>query len=86
MKKISFGKILSTWFIVAVALFILNSFTLKSSIAHSVILSLLGITLLIYPAYPISLENRYDRKQCRLFIRIIALMQIIFSFLIHTTF
>ena len=86
MKKISFGRILSIWFFVAFAFLVLNGFTLKSSVMHSVILASLGIILLVYPVYPASLENKYDRDKCKLFTRIIAVVEILFSFLIHTTF
>lgn len=86
MEKISFGRILSGWFLSAFVLLIFNGFTLKSSIMHSTILASLGIVLLVYPAYPASLENRYDSKKCRLIVRIIAVAEIIFSFLIRTTF
>ena len=86
MKKISFGRFLCIWFFVAFVLLILNGFTLKSSIIHSAILASLGIILLVYPTYPASLENKYDSKKCRLIVRIIAVVEIIFSFLIHTSF
>ena len=86
MEKISFGRVLFGWFWGAFVLLFLNGFTLKSSIMHSAILASLGFVLLIYPAYPASLENRYDSKKCRLIVRIIAVVEIIFSFLIRTTF
>ena len=86
MKRISFGKILLVWFLVALVLLVLNGFMLKSSIIHSTILASLGIILLVYPIYPESLENKYESKKCRLITRIIAVIEIIFSFLIHTTF
>ena len=86
MKRISFGKILLVWFLVAFVLLVLNGFILKSSIIHSTILASLGIILLVYPTYPESLENKYESKKCRLITRIIAVVEIIFSFLIHTTF
>ena len=86
MKKASFGRILCIWFFVAFVLLVINGFTLKNSIIHSAILASLGIILLVYPTYPVSLENKYDSKNCRLITRIIAIVEIIFSFLIHTTF
>lgn len=86
MKKISFGRILSVWFFIALIFLVLNGFMLKSSIMHSIILASLGIILLVYPAYPASLENRYDSQKCRLIVRIIAVVEIIFAFLIRTTF
>ncbi|MCM1135145.1 MAG: hypothetical protein NC400_06160 [Clostridium sp.] len=86
MKKLSFGKILSGWFVAAVILFLVNSLTLKSSIAHSFILSLLGITLFIYPAYPDLLENKYDKEKCKIIMRVIAAVQVILSFFVQTHF
>lgn len=86
MKKISFGRILSVWFFIAFSFLVLNGFTLKSSVMHSAILATLGIILLVYPTYPASLETKYDNNKCRLIVRIIAVVEIIFSFLIRTTF
>lgn len=86
MKKMSFGRVLSTWFFVAVFLLVINGFMLKNTIIHSAILASLGIIFLIYPAYPASLENKYDSNKCKLIMRIIGAAEIIFSFLIRMTF
>ena len=80
MKRMTFAKILVNWFVVALILFLINSFTLRSSFFHSVILALLGVTLLIYPVYPKTLELTYDAGKCRRIVRIIAVIQIVLSF------
>lgn len=86
MKNLSFFKIISGWFVIAVALLVANSFTFKSSLAHSVVLASLGCILFIHPVYPDSLETKYDSGKCRRIIRIIAAIEIILSFLVQTIF
>lgn len=86
MRKLSFERFLSIWCVTALILFLLNGFLLKNSVVHSIILSSLGFILLAYPIYPVSLENNYDAKKCRLIVRIIAIIEILCSFLVRTTF
>ncbi len=86
MKKITFNKILSTWFISTIILCLFNSFTFQSSLFHNVVFASLGISLLVYPAYPAMLGNKYTPQKCRIIIRIIAVFQIVLSFLVQTTF
>ena len=86
MKKITFNKILSTWFILAIVLTLINSLTLKSSIMHSAIFALLGIVLFINPVYPLTLENKYSPQRCIVIVRGIAVAEIIISFSMHTNF
>lgn len=86
MKKMSFGRVLYVWFLFAFVLLVLNGLTLKSSIMHSAILASLGTILLVYPTYPALLDNKYDSEKCKLIVRMIAVVETIFSFLIHTTF
>lgn len=86
MTKITFNKILSTWFIIAIVLTLINSLTLKSTIMHSVIFALLGIVLFINPVYPLTLENKYSPKRCIVIVRGIAAAEVILSFCMHTNF
>lgn len=86
MKNLTFGKVLSRYFVAVIVLGLINMFTLKSSVAYSFILSLLGIVLLIYPVYPNSLENKYDKNKCKVIIRGIAIAEIIISFYVQTNF
>lgn len=86
MKKLTFGKVSSGYFVAVIVLGLINMFTLKSSVVHSFILSLLGTVLLIWPVYSNSLENKYDKSRCKVFIRAIAIVEIIISFCIHTNF
>lgn len=85
-NKITFWKLLGNWFVVALILGLINIFLIKSSVLHNLILAGLGIILLIYPIYPANLESKYTPKQCRLFIRILAVIEILFSFAIRTNF
>lgn len=86
MKKISFFRFLFLWCCAALSLLLLNGFILKSSVAHSIILSSLGFILLAFPIYPVSLERRYSAPKCRMIVRIIAVVEIICCFLVRTTF
>ena len=78
-KKITFWGLLGNWFVVTLILGLINMFLIKSSILHNLILASLGIILLIYPVYPQNLENKWTAKKCRLFIRILAVIEIILS-------
>ena len=85
-KKITFWGLLGNWFVVTLILGLINMFLIKSSILHNLILAILGIILLIYPVYPQNLENKWTAKKCRLFIRILAVIEIILSFATKTNF
>ena len=85
-KKITFWGLLGNWFVVTLILGLINMFLVKSSILHNLILASLGIILLIYPVYPQNLENKWTAKKCRLFIRILAVIEIILSFATKTNF
>ncbi len=84
--KITFWKLLANWFIAALILGSLNMFFIKFSILHNLILASLGIILLIFPVYPLNMGNKWTAKQCRLFIRIIAVIEIILSFSVKNMF
>ena len=85
-KKITFWGLLGNWFVVTLILGLINMFLIKSSFLHSLILSSLGIILLIYPIYPQNLESKWTPKKCRLFIRILAVIEILLSFVTRTNF
>ena len=85
-KKITFWGLLGNWFVVTLILGLINMFLVKSSILHNLILASLGIILLIYPVYPQNLENKWTAKKCRLFIRILAVIEIILSFATKTNY
>ena len=85
-KKITFWVLLGNWFVVTLILGLINVFLIKSSILHNLILASLGIILLIYPVYPQNLENKWTVKKCRLFIRILAVIEIILSFATKTNY
>ena len=79
-RKITFIELLVSWFCVALLLTLINGFFIKIPILHNVIMSTLGIALLIYPVYPIGLTAKFSEKKCKLFIRILAVIEIILSF------
>ena len=79
-RKITFIELLVSWFYVALLLTLINGFFIKIPILHNVIMSTLGIALLIYPVYPIGLTAKFSEKKCKLFIRILAVIEIIFSY------
>ena len=85
-KKITFWGLLGNWFVVTLILGLVNMFLVKSSILHNLILASLGIILLIYPVYPQNLENKWSAKKCRIFIRILAVIEIILAFATRTNF
>ena len=85
-NKIRFWGLLGNWFVVTLILGLINMFLVKSSILHNLILVSLGIILLIYPVYPQNLENKWSAKKCRLFTRILAVIEIILAFATRTNF
>ena len=85
-KKITFWGLLGNWFVVTLILGLVNMFLVKSSIFHNLILASLGFILLIYPVYPRNLENKWSAKKCRIFIRILAVIEIILAFATRTNF
>lgn len=85
-NKITFWGLLGNWFVVTLILGLINMFLVKSSILHNLILVSLGIILLIYPVYPQNLENKWSAKKCRLFTRILAVIEIILAFATKTNF
>ena len=85
-KKITFWGLLGNWFVVTLILGLVNMFLVKSSIFHNLILASLGFILLIYPVYPRNLENKWSAKKCRIFIRILAVIEIILAFATRANF
>ena len=79
-RKITFVELLVSWFCVALLLVVINGFFIKIPILHNIIVSTLGIILLIYPVYPIGLTAKFSEKKCKLFIRVLAVSEIILSF------
>lgn len=86
MKNEGFWKLLAAWFFVALAMLMLNSFTLQSAAVHSLTLATLGVVLLIWPMYPPKMEEFATPKQCALLMRIFAVVEIVASLLVRTSF
>ncbi len=85
-RKITFWELLGIWICIAIPLGLVNVFFIKISILHNIILSTLGIVLLIYPTYPANLTLKWKENHCRLFIRVLAVIEIILSFVTVMTF
>ena len=79
-RKVTFVELLVTWFCIALLLVVINGFFIKIPILHNIIVSTLGIILLIYPVYPIGLTAKFSEKKCKLFIRVLAVIEIILSY------
>lgn len=86
MKKPSFSGVLINWFCICVATAIINACTLQSWLLYSICSAGLGIYLLIWPVWPKSLGMYWPEDKCRRFIRILALIQIVLSFLKRMSF
>ena len=81
-RKITFVELLVIWFCAALLLTVITGLFIKIPILHNVIMSTLGIVLLIYPVYPIGLTAKFSEKKCKLFIRSLAVIEIILSYAI----
>ena len=81
-RKITFVELLVIWFCAALLLTVINGLFIKIPILHNVIMPTLGIVLLIYPVYPIGLTAKFSEKKCKLFIRSLAVIEIILSYAI----
>ncbi len=79
-RKITFVELLVSWFCIALLLTVINGAFIKIPILHNIIMSTLGIILLIYPVYPMGLTAKFSERKCKLFIRILAVIEIILSF------
>ncbi len=79
-RKITFWELFGVWFCVALTLGVINGFFIKIPILHNLILSSLGVILLIFPIYPVNMLAKWTEKQCRIFIRILAVIEIFLSF------
>ena len=79
-RKITFWELLGSWICIAVILVAINGFFIEIPILNNIIASTLGIILLVYPVYPMGLTAKLSEKKCKLFIRVLALIEIIISF------
>lgn len=86
MKKLGFTTLLVNWFCISLVLHIINGYTLQSPFLYSLVRASLGIFLLIHPVWPGNLSSYWPEKKCRLFIRILAVAEIIFSFMTRMNF
>ncbi|MDO4732315.1 MAG: hypothetical protein Q4B50_02195 [Bacillota bacterium] len=86
MKKLSFAKLLCLWFFFALTAHMINGLTLKSSLLASLCTASLGIFLLFCPIYPQRLAYHWDEQKCKAFIRLLAVLNILLSFVIRIRF
>lgn len=75
-ESISFGYFMAVWLMSAVVLMLLNYLTVNSRILEFLIKSTWGVFLFLVPVCPQNLVFRYGRENCRLFIRVLAVMMI----------
>ena len=88
----TFWRVFWFWMVVTLAASILDAAVLHAPwYFGSLVRAGVGITLLLYPVYPESLEweTKYKRawspERCRTFIRIVAALEILFSFWVRIT-
>lgn len=86
MKKITFVGLLWKWFLFALVVMFINCATIKSWVLNSIVDASLGVFLLIHPVYPDRLEWHYGKEKATKIVRIIAVVEIILSFFVRTTF
>lgn len=86
MKKPTFLTVLVNWFCLCIIAAIINAYTLQSWLLYSICSAALGLYLLIFPVWPKNLGLYWSEKKCRIFIRILALIQILISFSNHMSF
>ena len=85
-RKMTFWSLLNNWFIIVLLIGLINMLIIESSLLHNVIMASLGVILLISPVWPKELEQKYSEEKCKLFIRIVAVLEIMISFSIRTSF
>jgi len=86
MKNITFSKALLYYFIFYTVTLFINGFTVQNSFLVSLCRASFGFYLLVNPIYPNSFEYHYGREKSRKYIRIIAVILIVSSFMIKTNF
>lgn len=86
MKKLSFGKLFWIWFVFALLAHTVNGLTLKSPLLASLSNASLGIFLLFHPVYPQKLVHYWEDKTCKNLMRLLAILNILISFAIRSTF
>ena len=86
MKNLTFKRVFWIWFILDLAILFINGATLKSWFLASIVHATLGIFLLIIPVYPVKFKYVYGELKAKKIIRIIAVLQIIVSFMVRINF
>ena len=88
----TFWRVFWSWMAVVFCASILDAAVLRTPwYFSSLVRAGVGITLLLYPVYPESLEweTKYKKawspERCRRFIRIVAALEVLFSFCVRLT-
>ena len=82
LRRCGFWRLTAGWFVFALLFGIANEFTLRLPLLDDMVQALYGILLLLFPIWPEPLGWRYEEAHCRRIIRIIAVCEIVLSFLV----
>lgn len=83
-EKLTFWNIFWFWIAAILVVSVLNAAVIHDPwLLSSLVRSGLGVTLLLCPRYPLSFALRWGEKKSRMIIRIVAVLEILFSFCVR---
>ena len=83
-EKLTFWNIFWFWIAAILVVSVLNATVIHDPwLLGSLVRSGLGVTLLLCPRYPPSFALRWGEKKSRMIIRIVAVLEILFSFCVR---
>lgn len=80
MKKPTFFSVISIWFCLSIVVTVISAYTINTPLITNICAAALGVYLLIWPVWPKGLDGYWPEEKCRLFIRILAVVEIILAF------
>jgi len=86
LKNLTFKKIFWIFFTFDLAMMFLNGATVKSPLLASLCHASIGIFLLFRPIPPENMKCAYGEEKSRRIMRILAVLEIIWSFILKTSF
>jgi len=86
LKNLTFKKVFWTYFAFDLVMMFLNGATLKSPLLASLCHASIGIFLLFRPIAPENMKCAYGEEKSRKIMRILAALEIIWSFVLKTSF
>ena len=86
MKNLTFKKVFWSWFAFDLAMMFINGATLKSSLLASACHATIGVFLFFFPIAPMNVKATYGEQQAAKIMRILAVLEIIWSFMLKTNF